>query len=275
MIRNALITGMFSVLMGLFTIVYTSETPPQDRPVMQRTAGETNDTNDLSPDSLPAQQGLMIFRQRIRPLLVRTCLKCHDSAKRSGGLDLTRRATTLAGGDSGEAIVPGKPTESLLYQLVTAGEMPREANPLPPQQIAAIKQWIELGALYEGEPLANETGPAAMTAAVNTRGAATTDDMMMCPCMKMMMRGMTGQNMMGGQTRLPAATAKPFSNPRTKEQARQQAEDHLKSLGNPHLTVGKINETIASFEIQVVPPDGSLVNWIIIDKKNGQLKTLY
>ena len=96
--------------------------------------------------------------------------------------------------------------------------------------------------------------------------------MKMCPCMQMMMGGMSGSM---GQANQQSPATKPFSNPRTTDQARQLAEDHLKSLGNPNLKVGEVNETIASYEIQVVNKDGSLANWIIIDKQSGQLRTLY
>jgi len=52
--------------------------------------------------------------------------------------------------------------------------------------------------------------------------------------------------------------AKAFSNPRTKDQAWQWAAEYLQSLGNPNLKVGRVNETVAAWEIQVVTESGSL-----------------
>ena len=276
MIRNILVTGMVSVVMGVFAVAYTAVTPPQDRPSMPggaRTTGKT--PNSSLSDPMLAQQGLMLFRGQIRPLLVGTCLPCHDSKKRSGGLDLTRRATALSGGETGEAVVPGKPDESLMMQLITAGEMPKGGGPLSSQTIAALTRWIELGAPYEGEPLTYRTGPPTVAMQSGMTAVDGAGGMKMCPCMQMMMGGMSGQGMMGGQAGQAAAGSTPISNPRTKDQARQRAVDYLKSAGNPHLKVGDVNETIASFEIQVVTKDGALANWIIIDKKSGKLKLYY
>lgn len=106
-------------------------------------------------------------------------------------------------------------------------------------------------------------------------GGQAASGMMMCPCMQMMMGGGTGGGMMGGQMSQSNATSQPLSNPRTLEQARERAEQYLESSGNPNLKIGEINETAASFEIEVVTRDDSLVNWLIIDKKSGELKAQY
>ena len=56
-----------------------------------------------------------------RALIADKCLGCHSGETPKGGLDLTRRASALAGGDSGEALVPGKPDESPLIERVADG----------------------------------------------------------------------------------------------------------------------------------------------------------
>jgi cytochrome c553 len=96
--------------------------------------------------------GLVVFRQQIQPLLTTKCLLCHGADKKRGGLDLRQRATALAGGDNGPALVPGKSADSLLYRKLAEREMPPQ-NPLAPEQVAAFKAWIDAGAPYEGEPL--------------------------------------------------------------------------------------------------------------------------
>ncbi|MFM7920198.1 MAG: c-type cytochrome domain-containing protein, partial [Planctomycetaceae bacterium] len=54
-------------------------------------------------------QRLQFFEQKIRPVLVQHCYKCHsaESAQVRGGLLLDSRAGLLQGGDSGPAVVPG------------------------------------------------------------------------------------------------------------------------------------------------------------------------
>ena len=59
-----------------------------------------------------------LFEAKIRPVLVGTCFRCHGDTKTSGGLRIDSRETLLQGGDSGPAIVPGKPEESLLIRAI-------------------------------------------------------------------------------------------------------------------------------------------------------------
>ncbi|HVW38155.1 MAG TPA: c-type cytochrome domain-containing protein, partial [Pirellulales bacterium] len=59
------------------------------------------------------------FEKQVRPLLVARCYKCHGPADEAkGGLRLVSRDAVLAGGDSGPAVVEGKPDESLLFEAV-------------------------------------------------------------------------------------------------------------------------------------------------------------
>ena len=67
------------------------------------------------PSLAEDQAGLDYFEKNVRPLLAQRCYKCHSekSEKKKGGLLLDRKAGWVAGGDSGPAIVPGKPDGSL------------------------------------------------------------------------------------------------------------------------------------------------------------------
>lgn len=94
-------------------------------------------------------QQLEFFENRIRPLLVEHCLECHgaDENKIRGGLWLTSREDLLVGGDSGPAIVPGRPEESLLIHSIQYDdfEMP-PAGQLSNQQIKDVIEWVKMGA---------------------------------------------------------------------------------------------------------------------------------
>jgi len=95
------------------------------------------------------RQGVAFFEKRVRPLLVKRCYKCHSrqAKKLQGGLFLDIRAGWAKGGESGPAIVPGKPEESLLIDAVRYGdlEMPPD-NKLSAAEIAVLVQWVKLGA---------------------------------------------------------------------------------------------------------------------------------
>lgn len=71
---------------------------------------------------------------------------------------MRRKFLLAAGGDSGAALVAGKPAESLLWQRIEKGEMPPpdgdkpEASPLNDAQRATLRRWIELGAKTSQDP---------------------------------------------------------------------------------------------------------------------------
>jgi mono/diheme cytochrome c family protein len=83
------------------------------------------------------------FDSEVLPLLRTKCFTCHGSKARSGGLSLESRNDILRGGKSGSAIVPGKPEDSLLLTLVSAGKMPLGGAKLSAAELAAIRTWIE------------------------------------------------------------------------------------------------------------------------------------
>jgi mono/diheme cytochrome c family protein len=99
----------------------------------------------------PTAEQLRFFETNIRPVLVEHCQKCHGPDKEWAGLRLDSRSAMLRGGDSGPAIVPGLPEESLLIQAVRQLEggpaMPPEDR-LGDGQIADLVRWIEMGAPF-------------------------------------------------------------------------------------------------------------------------------
>ena len=96
-------------------------------------------------------EGVEFFETHIRPLLIQHCYECHsaDAKKLKANLSLDTRQGWETGGDSGPAIVPGKPEESLLIKAVSHLngdlEMPPKTK-LPDQDIARLKEWIAMGA---------------------------------------------------------------------------------------------------------------------------------
>jgi hypothetical protein len=88
------------------------------------------------------------FRAAVAPVLERNCVKCHQGPDAKGGLDLSTSAGLAAGGESGVAIAPRKPEDSLLLQYVSGPkpEMPRDAAPLAAGEVAMLERWIAEGA---------------------------------------------------------------------------------------------------------------------------------
>lgn len=91
------------------------------------------------------------FDIQIAPILAR-CIDCHNPADRKAGLDLTRAESAMAGGESGAAISPGIPDDSLLLRRVLDDEMPPE-HPLPDREKRQLRAWIAGGAVWGSRPL--------------------------------------------------------------------------------------------------------------------------
>ncbi len=109
------------------------------------------------------------FEAKIRPVLVDQCLKCHSDAadqdkKLRGGLKLDSKANWQMGGDTGPAIVPGKPGEgSLIASLKYAGDiqMPPKGK-LPDHVVADFEKWIKDGAVDPRASTGTATAPAGI-----------------------------------------------------------------------------------------------------------------
>jgi mono/diheme cytochrome c family protein len=95
----------------------------------------------------------IVSEYEVRAILQARCVICHGASDRKGGLDLRTVASRLKGGQSGPAVVPGKPEESLLYRRIVKGEMPPDklakelAVELPTAaETEKIRAWIAEGA---------------------------------------------------------------------------------------------------------------------------------
>lgn len=103
------------------------------------------------------------FRREILPLMQANCLPCHNRTTTKADLLLETPADMIRGGESGPALVPGKPAESLLFKLSTHEAKPRmppkdnkvNAVDFTPDQLGLLSLWIEQGAVA-GEAGAEE-----------------------------------------------------------------------------------------------------------------------
>ena len=95
-----------------------------------------------------------VFRQQVQPMLQGKCLSCHgDGEELEGDLDLRSREAALRGGKSGPALVPGRALASLIYQSLRRTDErrmpPNERERATPEEIDALKNWIEAGAPWD------------------------------------------------------------------------------------------------------------------------------
>lgn len=91
------------------------------------------------------------YVQGVRPVLHERCWACHGALRQEAGLRLDSVALILKGGETGPGVIAGNSAASLLLEKIsgtTAGErMPPEGEPLKAEEIAAIRNWIDSGAI--------------------------------------------------------------------------------------------------------------------------------
>jgi mono/diheme cytochrome c family protein len=91
------------------------------------------------------------YATQIKPVLRARCFSCHAALKQESGLRLDTGRLILKGGESGAAVVVGKPGDSRLVERISdpdeASRMPPEGKPLTAEQIALIRKWIAAGAV--------------------------------------------------------------------------------------------------------------------------------
>ena len=111
------------------------------------------DASKLPPAS--DKKGLA-FEKDIKPILEKSCVKCHSGDKPKSKYRMDTLANVIKGGESGDAaILPGNsaksPMAAYVSDLVEDMEMPptekRDKYPqLTKEQIGLIRAWIDQGA---------------------------------------------------------------------------------------------------------------------------------
>ena len=89
------------------------------------------------------------FEQRVRPVLVARCQRCHGPGVAEAGLRLDSRQALAKGGDGGPVVVPGDVAASRLVAAIRrtgdlAAMPPDEA--LPAAETEALEAWVAAGA---------------------------------------------------------------------------------------------------------------------------------
>ena len=112
----------------------------------------------VDPSKLPpaSDKTGVTFATDIKPILEKSCTKCHDGEKPKARLRLDSLAGALKGGEDGKVILPGDSAGSMLiHNVAHAGDpdayMPPPRNKhgiqaLSKEQIGLIRAWIDQGA---------------------------------------------------------------------------------------------------------------------------------
>ncbi|MDP6939040.1 MAG: c-type cytochrome domain-containing protein [Planctomycetota bacterium] len=98
------------------------------------------------------------FLKDVYPILEAHCIDCHGPKKQKGDLRLDQRAGLFEGDEDFIPVVPGKPDQSTVIELITLDAddpdlMPKKADKLSDEDIAILRTWIEEGAAWEQPPV--------------------------------------------------------------------------------------------------------------------------
>ena len=112
--------------------------------------------------ALPVAEQAEFFESTVRPLLADNCYACHSARVDPpfGGLRLDSREGLLAGGDSGPAVVPGRPAESALVERLHGRPMLMPpTGSLAGDDIAALTRWVAMGSPWPEAAAAGAADP--------------------------------------------------------------------------------------------------------------------
>lgn len=100
--------------------------------------------------SVTRAQDVAFFEAKVLPVLKTRCYECHSHEKKmKGGLTLDSRSGWEEGGETGPAIMAGKPEESLLIKMVRWSDEDHQMPPkdkMPAAEIALLEEWVKRGA---------------------------------------------------------------------------------------------------------------------------------
>ena len=86
------------------------------------------------------------FIDHVLPIFRQHCLDCHNANDAEAGLAIDSYGALMEGGGSGDVVVPGDPSGSRLYLVMTHDEeptMPPSQDRLPEKSLEVIRKWIE------------------------------------------------------------------------------------------------------------------------------------
>jgi mono/diheme cytochrome c family protein len=118
--------------------------------------GAEKEAVDLSKIPPASDRAGVTYATHIKPILEKSCIKCHGAEKPKARLRLDGLEDALKGGEDGKVILPGNSAGSMLvhniaYAGAPDGYMPPPRNkanipPLTKEQIGLVRAWIDQGA---------------------------------------------------------------------------------------------------------------------------------
>jgi cytochrome b subunit of formate dehydrogenase len=94
----------------------------------------------LAPTPTPPPVTSLTWEGGIGAIMDSKCVACHNSSSKIGGLDLSDYQTSLLGGNSGPAVIPGDPGNSSIVIIQSTGDHP---GLFSEEDLSQVIEWIE------------------------------------------------------------------------------------------------------------------------------------
>jgi WD40 repeat protein len=91
------------------------------------------------------------FSQQIASIFQNHCVTCHNARNPQGQYSMADYAAITSGGESGSPVVPGRAEESMLFQMIVDGSMPKDSPSLSSDQVELVRKWIDQGARLDAK----------------------------------------------------------------------------------------------------------------------------
>ena len=109
----------------------------------------------IAPSLSAADAGEAAFKEKVWPIIEKSCTGCHGAEKQKGKLRLDTKEAWLKGGENGKMVEPGKPEKSDVVKMIKWAHEDPDYN-MPPkkkdkntqlsaEQVAIIEEWIKAG----------------------------------------------------------------------------------------------------------------------------------
>lgn len=145
----------------LWSVIIDGEMPPDDEPPLTDTEQETiRHWIEAGGHSMHSAEpvGDVIDQHDVLPIVLLRCNTCHGPRIRQAGVDLRSRASMLAGGKHGPAMIPGDADGSPMIQRIESNACPPSKSLLKffvrrptSAEVDTLRKWIDAGA-PESEP---------------------------------------------------------------------------------------------------------------------------
>jgi mono/diheme cytochrome c family protein len=121
--------------------------------------GATVSPGALTPEQIkalpPPASRKVDFKSDIMPIFEASCVRCHGRGRARGGFQIDSREILLKGGDTGPGAVSGDGAHSYLIELVSGLNpdevMPKKGKKLTPEEVGALRAWIDQGLPWNPE----------------------------------------------------------------------------------------------------------------------------